>query len=87
MVLGCFAGAPGRGFRRCPRTRHWVLDCTLSLGLQKVTLEAVFLTPFGTCVWLFRRCPRTRLWVLDCTLSLGLQKVMLEAVFLMPFGT
>ena len=30
------------------RTRLWVLDCTLSLGLQKVTLEAVFLTPFGT---------------------------------------
>ena len=84
MVLGCFAGAPGRGFRRCPRTRHWVLDCTLSLGLQKVTLEAGFLTP---CVWLFRRCPRTRLWVLDCTLALGLQKVTLEAVFLTPFGT
>ena len=36
-------------FRRCPRTRLWVLDCTLSLGLQKVTLEVVFLTLFGTC--------------------------------------
>ena len=60
-----------------------MLDCTLSLGLQKVTLEAGFLTP---CVWLFRRCPRTRLWVLDCTLSLGLQKVTLEVVFLTLFG-
>ena len=37
-----------RLFRRCPRTRLWVLDCTLSLGLQKVTLEAGFLTPFWT---------------------------------------
>ena len=68
-----------------------MLDCTLSLGLQKVTLEVVFLTPVWDLqihgVWLFRRCPRTRLWVLDCTLSLGLQKVTLEAVFLTPFGT
>ena len=55
-----------------------MLDCTLSLGLQKVTLEVVFLTLFGTC---FRRCPRTRLWVLDCTLA-RFQKVTLEVVFL-----
>ena len=74
-----------------------MLDCTFSLGLLKVTLEAGFLTPFGTrstwClavshgVWLFRRCPRTRLSVFDCTFSLSLQKVTLEAGFLTLFGT
>ena len=56
MVFGCFAGARERGIGclrlwvlDCTfRTRLWMLDCTLSLGLQKVTLEAGFLTSFGT---------------------------------------
>ena len=41
MVFGCFAGAPGRGFGCL------TVHC-LNLGLQKVTLEVGFLTPFGT---------------------------------------
>ena len=74
MVFGCFAGAPGRGFR--------CLTVHCFFGLQKRLLGAEI---HG--VWLFRRCPRTRLSVLDCTFSLDLQKMTFEAGFLTPFGS